>query len=67
MFPTEASVYRYFENKHMLLLYLVSWFWEWVSYLIDIHTNNISDPSQKLKIIISTLVYASKDNPAMSM
>ena len=65
MSSTEASVYRYFENKHMLLLYLVSWFWEWVSYLIDIHTNNISDPSQKLKIIISTLVYASKDNPAI--
>ncbi len=65
MSSTEASVYRYFENKHMLLLYLVSWFWEWVSYLIDIHTNNINDPSQKLKIIISTLVYASKDNPAI--
>ena len=65
MSSTEASVYRYFENKHMLLLYLVSWFWEWVSYLIDIHTNNIHDPSQKLKIIISTLVYASKDNPAI--
>ena len=65
MSSTEASVYRYFENKHMLLLYLVSWFWEWVSYLIDIHTNNINDPSQKLKIVISTLVYASKDNPAI--
>ena len=65
MSSTEASVYRYFENKHMLLLYLVSWFWEWVSYLIDIHTNNISDPNEKLKIIISTLVYASKDNPAI--
>ena len=38
MSSTEASVYRYFENKHMLLLYLVSWFWEWVTYLIDIHT-----------------------------
>ena len=36
MESTEASVYRYFENKHMLLIYLVSWYWEWVSYLIDI-------------------------------
>ena len=29
---TEASVYRYFENKHLLLLYLTSLYWEWVSY-----------------------------------
>ena len=65
MNSTEASVYRYFENKHMLLLYLVSWFWEWVNYLIDINTNNIHEPSQKLKIIISTLVYASRENPAI--
>ena len=65
MNSTEASVYRYFENKHMLLLYLVSWFWEWVSYLIDINTNNIHEPSQKLNIIISTLVCASRENPAI--
>ena len=65
MSSTEASVYRYFENKHMLLLYLVSWFWEWVAYLIDIHTMNITDPVQKLRIIISTLVFASKENPSI--
>ena len=65
MGSTEASVYRYFENKHMLLLYLVSWFWEWVSYLIDINTRNISDPISKLKIVISTLVFASKENPSI--
>lgn len=65
MSSTEASVYRYFENKHMLLLYLVSWFWEWVAYLIDIHTMNITDSVQKLKIIISTLVFASKENPSI--
>lgn len=65
MNSTEASIYRYFENKHLLLLYLVSWYWEWVSYLIDIHTMNITDPKQRLKIIIETLVYASKDNPSI--
>ena len=31
---TEASIYRYFENKHLLLLFLVNWYWEWVSYLV---------------------------------
>lgn len=62
---TEASVYRYFENKHMLLLYLVSWYWEWVSFLIDMNTMNIEDPKRRLKIIIKTLVSASKENPAI--
>jgi AcrR family transcriptional regulator len=65
MGSTEASIYRYFENKHFLLLYLVSWYWEWVSYLIDIHVMNIEDPKRRLKIIIETLVYASKDNPSI--
>ena len=65
MGSTEASVYRYFENKHLLLVYLESWYWELVNYLIDIHTMNIEDPRKKLKIIIQTLVYASKDNPSI--
>ena len=65
MQSTEASVYRYFENKHLLLIYLVSWYWEWVNYLIDINTKNIEDPKHKLKIIIDTFVYASKDNPSI--
>ena len=65
MGSTEASVYRYFENKHYLLIYLVSWYWEWVNYLIVINTMNIEDPKRRLKIIIETLVYASKDNPSI--
>ncbi len=66
MQSTEASVYRYFENKHMLLLYLVSWYWEWVSYLIDINTMNIEDPRRRLQIIIDTFVSASEENPAIA-
>jgi len=65
MQSTEASVYRYFENKHLLLIYLVSWYWEWVSYLIDINSMNIDDPKKRLEIIIKTIVYASKDNPSI--
>ena len=49
----------------MLLLFLVSWFWEWVNYLIDINSKNITDPKQKLTIIISTMVFASKENPSI--
>lgn len=63
MSSTEASVYRYFENKHTLLLYLVSWYWGWVSYLITINTKNIEDPKRKLQIIIHSFVSASIENP----
>lgn len=62
---TEASVYRYFENKHNLLTYLVAWYWEWVSFQIDFHIMNIADPEQKLRIAIRSLVEASMENPAV--
>ncbi len=62
---TEASVYRYFENKHLLLLYLVNWYWEWVNALIIINTMNVEDPQKKLRIIIQSLVSASEDNPGV--
>ena len=65
MMSTEASVYRYFENKHMLLLYLVSWYWEWVSFLIDLNTMNVEDAKRRLQIIIKTFVSASKENPSI--
>ena len=28
----ESSIYRYFENKQSLLIYLVAWYWSWVDY-----------------------------------
>ncbi|MBA9075314.1 TetR/AcrR family transcriptional regulator [Rufibacter quisquiliarum] len=52
---TEASVYRYFENKHKLLLYLVSWYWNWLDYRIGYHTHNVADPVERLKIFINIL------------
>lgn len=59
---TEASIYRYFENKHLLLVYLLSWYWEWMRYQIEYNTNNIEDPRDKLRIAIATMVNASKPN-----
>ena len=63
---TEASIYRYFENKHLMLLFLMNWYWEWVSYLIGINTINVKDPKEKLKIVIHSFVYASKENPSIT-
>lgn len=62
---TEASIYRYFENKHFFLLYLTNWYWEWVLYLIDSETKNVSDPAEKLKIAIRMIVFATADNPSI--
>jgi AcrR family transcriptional regulator len=61
---TEASIYRYFENKHKLLIYLISWYWAWLEYLIDYKTNNITDPIKKIRIIIRIIAESSsKDDP----
>ncbi len=49
---TEASIYRYFENKHRLLVYLIAWYWNWLEYVIDYQTNNIQDANEKLRIAI---------------
>lgn len=59
----EKSIYRYFDNKHFLLLFLSSWYWEWVHYLININSKNIDDPKRKLAIAIKNIVEASSDNP----
>lgn len=61
---TEASIYRYFENKHNLLVYLVSWYWEWMRFKINIQTANLSNAEQKLQVIIKILVEASIEDPA---
>ncbi len=52
---TEATIYRYFENKHKLLIYIVDWYWYWLDYQVVFHTNNIISAKQKLEIIIAIL------------
>jgi AcrR family transcriptional regulator len=62
---TEASIYRYFENKHLLLVYLVSWYWEWMRFRIEFRTMNIGDPREKLDIAILTLVDSTQAQPSV--
>ncbi|HEX6223023.1 MAG TPA: TetR/AcrR family transcriptional regulator [Chryseolinea sp.] len=52
----EASVYRYFENKHRLLLYLIDWYWTWLEYKIDFHNQNIKSPLDRLRNCVLLLV-----------
>ncbi|WP_396149187.1 TetR/AcrR family transcriptional regulator [Flavobacterium sp.] len=44
----ESSIYRYFESKHKLLLYLTSWYWGWIEFKLVLSTNSISNPQDKL-------------------
>jgi AcrR family transcriptional regulator len=57
METTEATVYRYFINKHKLLIYLVSWYWSYLEFQIFIQLTNIKSPADKIKKIIDILVW----------
>lgn len=46
---TEASVYRYFENKHKLLVYLTSWYWAWLEYRLVFAIANVENPVVRLE------------------
>ncbi|WP_255515617.1 TetR/AcrR family transcriptional regulator [Flavobacterium sp. ZT3R18] len=59
---TEASIYRYFENKHRLLIYIVAWYWNWLKFQISFETNNIIDPTIRLKKIIKLLASTVEDD-----
>ncbi|WP_394772081.1 TetR/AcrR family transcriptional regulator [Mucilaginibacter sp.] len=54
---TEATIYRYFVNKHKLLIYLLSWYWSYLEFRIIIQLNNVTNPANKIKKIINILVW----------
>lgn len=59
---TEAGIYRYFENKHRVLIYITAWYWSWLEYRVTVHTNNIKDPVAKLKRVIKLLATTVEDD-----
>jgi Bacterial regulatory proteins, tetR family len=44
----ESSIYRYFENKHKLLVYLSCWYWSWMEYRLVFATTNVNNTFEKL-------------------
>lgn len=62
MASSEVSIYRYFENKHLLLVYLNCWYWEWVTYLIDLRTMNLTDGKLKLERAIHCMIHAKSES-----
>lgn len=67
MESTEASIYRYFENKHKLLIYLISWYWVWLDYQIGFKTNNIKSAKERLRIVIKVLSESQVNDPETSI
>lgn len=59
---TETSVYRYFENKHNLFVYLLNWYWEWMIARIEMNTLNIFDPMKRLDIALGIIVDTANKN-----
>lgn len=54
---TEATVYRYFENKHRLLLYILNWYWCYMEFLVTFKLENVTDKKEQLKIIVHLLTH----------
>lgn len=51
----ESSIYRYFESKHKLLLYLTSWYWAWIEYQLVFATYNMPNTQEKLNKAIEVV------------
>jgi len=62
----ESSIYRYFENKHKLLLYLASWYWGWLEYKMVFATNGIANKKDKLQRAIEILTQTVEEDVSFS-
>ncbi len=52
---TEASIYRYFESKHYLLVYLVVYYWAWQEYRLQLRLTNIECAKERLERALTVL------------
>lgn len=53
---TETAIYRYFENKHKLMLFLTLWYWGFLEQNLVLGTLNLKDPKERLLLAIKILV-----------
>ena len=61
----ESSIYRYFESKHKLLLYLSSWYWAWLEYQLVFETHSLNT-TEKLKKAIEIVARSTKEDTNFS-
>ncbi|WP_194775660.1 TetR/AcrR family transcriptional regulator [Pararhodonellum marinum] len=62
----ESSIYRYFENKHNLLIYLTSCYWDILALKIEFSTNHIKNPEEKLDRLLDVVTDIKKASPKIS-
>lgn len=62
----ESSIYRYFESKHKMMLYLSSWYWGWIEYKLAFATINIDNPMERLKRGITVVTEKIEDDATTS-
>lgn len=58
---TEATIYRYFENKHRLLLYILNWYWSFMEFLVMFRLQNVKETRAQLKTIVHLLTHELPD------
>lgn len=62
----ESSIYRYFESKHHLLMYLTSWYWVWIEYQLVMETFALKNPKEKLLKSIEIVTRTIKEDSTFS-
>ena len=62
----ESSIYRYFESKHALLVYLINWYWSWIEYKLMFATLNIPSAKDRLKASLKLLTQEVKEDNSFS-
>ncbi len=66
MGTTEATIYRYFENKHRLLLYILNWYWSYLEYLVVFQLQPLTDSRAKLEQLVKLLTHALPEQAGQS-
>ncbi len=62
----ESSIYRYFESKHMLLIYLTYWHWSLIEYKLVFAITNLKSPKEKLTKALEVLIESVKEDSLFS-
>lgn len=58
----EASIYRYFESKHKLLLCLTTWYWSFTEYRLEFKLANVDSAEDRLRRSIILLTSELDEN-----
>jgi len=52
---TESTIYRYFQNKQQLMMYLASWYWSALEWRLAFATANMEEPVKQMEKALEVL------------